>query len=115
MRSIFSGRSFGIGTLAGLTGLSLALASVPHSANLGASGVGDTAITQELSEIRVKKESAPNFDSDIQRLSSLESRYHDKPVSAVAQKQRLAKPLERVSKRTYQPSQAGVNSKAYRP
>jgi hypothetical protein len=93
-----------MGVVAGLTGLSLALASVPHNANQSISGVGDTAITQELSEIRVQKEAAPNFDSDIQRLSQLETRYHET----------LPKPIKHVSKRNYKPAKPGVTpAKSY--
>jgi transketolase len=114
MRSQFSGRLFGLGTLMGLTGLSLALASVPHGTNVGStmSMQDDAAMNQELSEIRVHKESTPNFDSDIQRLSKLESQYHEKLPVAAAQKARLKKPIQRVSQKKYS---SAVSSKSYQP
>ncbi|MDR3606495.1 MAG: hypothetical protein P4M08_03840 [Oligoflexia bacterium] len=93
---------FALGAMLGGTGLSIALASVPHHPTFNE----ETAISQALSEIHIQKEHAPNFDGDIQRLSNLEVRYHD----------RLRKPMQRVSKQSYQPSsRVKVNSKTYRP
>jgi hypothetical protein len=86
---------FGLGAMIGLTCLSIALAAVPRKqANLD-----DVAVTQGPSEIRVPKEGAPNFDRDIQNLSTLEPHYRE--ILPVAQKARLQGPLERISKKKY--------------
>ena len=61
------------GALCGLAMLSISKASVAPS-----QVTDDTAIYQNLSEIRVEKEHAPNFDGDISRLSQMENRYQDK-------------------------------------
>src|ERR1700756_883443 len=61
------------GALCGLAMLSISKASIAPS-----QVTDDTAIYQNLSEIRVEKERAPNFDSDISRLSQMERRYQDK-------------------------------------
>ena len=88
-------RLFGIGTVIGFVALSIALASVPNRSRI----TDDTAIYQKLSEIKVPREASPNFDSDIQRLSSLETRYREKPP--LAQNPRLRAPLNRVAKKPY--------------
>ena len=62
------------GTMIGLTSLSLALGAVPSQRMRV---TDDTAIYQNMSEIRVAREKRPDFDADIQRLSSLESRYRE--------------------------------------
>ncbi len=64
---------FSGGALCGLAMLSISKASIAPS-----NVTDDTAIYQNLSEIRVDKERAPNFDSDISRLSKMESHYQDK-------------------------------------
>lgn len=70
------------GALSGLAMLSISKASVAPS-----EVTDDTAIYQNLSEIRVDKERAPNFDNDISRLSQMENRYQDKlPAKRVASK-----------------------------
>ena len=75
---------FTSGALCGLAMLSICKASnVPNNVT------DDTAIYQNLSEIQIKKENAPNFDSDISNLSRMEGRYKDKPV--LKQQPRVAK------------------------
>ena len=64
---------FSGGALCGLAMLSISKASIaPNQVT------DDTAIYQNLSEIKVTKERAPNFDSDISRLSQMEGRYQEK-------------------------------------
>ena len=71
---------FSGGALCGLAMLSISKASVAPS-----QVTDDTAIYQNLSEISVEKERAPNFDSDISHLSQMEARYRDKlPAKRVA-------------------------------
>lgn len=68
------------GALCGLAMLSISKASIPttaRNANVPSNVTDDTAIYQTLSEIQVDKERAPNFDSDISRLSKIEARYRD--------------------------------------
>ncbi len=86
---------FGYGAAIGFVILSIALASVPKRSRI----TDDTAIYQQLSEIKVPREGSPNFDSDIQRLSQIESRYREKPP--LSAHSRIQAPLERVSKRSY--------------
>jgi hypothetical protein len=86
---------FGYGAVIGFVILSIALAAVPKRNRI----TDDTAIYQQLSEINVPRESSPNFDSDIQKLSNLEPHYKEKlPLS---KNPRIRAPLERVSKRSY--------------
>jgi hypothetical protein len=86
---------FAFGTVVGFVALSIAVASVPKRDRI----TDDTAIYQKLSEISVPRESAPNFDGDIQRLSNLEPRYREKlPLSKQA---RIKGPLSRISKQPY--------------
>jgi hypothetical protein len=61
------------GALCGLAMLSISKAAVAPS-----DVTDDTAIYQNLSEIRVDKEQTPNFDGDITRLSQMENHYQDK-------------------------------------
>ena len=85
------------GTMIGLTSLSLALGSVPSSRM---HVTDDTAIYQRLSEIKVARETRPNFDGDIARLSDLEPRYREK-LPSVASDLRLAGPMKRISSQGY--------------
>jgi hypothetical protein len=87
---------FGLGAITGFVILSIALASVPKRNRI----TDDTAIYQSLSEISVPRESSPNFDGDIQKLSNLEPRYREK--LPLAQQPRIKAPLRRVSKKAYQ-------------
>ena len=93
------------GTLIGLTTLSLALGSVPGKMHV----TDDTAIYQRLSEIKVARETRPNFDGDIARLSDLEPRYREK-LPSVASDPRLAGPMKRISSQSYRYSGAHKKS-----
>jgi len=79
---------FTSGVMLGLTGLSVAMGSVPSRIT------DDTAIYQRLSEIRVPKQGNINFDADINHLSKIEARYQeDLP--------RLRNPMKRISHQKY--------------
>lgn len=93
---------FGFGAIVGFVILSIALASVPKRSRI----TDDTAIYQQLSEISVPRESSPNFDNDIQKLSNLEPRYREK--LPLAQRPRIKAPLRRVSKKPYQYNQSAL-------
>lgn len=84
---------FNTGTVLGLVTLSLAWASVSKHTKV----TDDTALYQNLSEIRVPKAAQVNFDSDISKLSQLEVRYKEKLPDA-----RLASPMKRISQKKYQ-------------
>jgi hypothetical protein len=86
---------FGYGTVIGFVILSIALASVPKHSRI----TDDTAIYQNLSEIKVSRELSPNFDHDIEKLSALEPRYKEK--LPLAKSPRIRGPLERISKQHY--------------
>lgn len=86
---------FAYGAAIGLIMLSIALASVPRGSRI----TDDTALYQRVSEIRVPPEKAPNFDSDIARLSQAEPRYRER--LAPAKDPRIAGPLRRISRRKY--------------
>lgn len=86
---------FGYGAVIGFVALSIALASVPRRGGV----TDDTAIYQQLSEIRVSREASPNFDRDIEKLSNLEPKYRENlPLS---KNPKLKGALERVSQRSY--------------
>ena len=89
----------------GLTTLSVAMGSVPSRSRV----TDDTAIYQNLSEIRVGKEVNLNFDSDIARLSASEGQYREK-LPALSQHPRLRAPMKRVAQQKYHRShqQAGT-------
>lgn len=80
-----------MGMLAGLSG---SIASVPNTQQIS----NDTAIYQNLHEIRVKKEATADFDADIERLSAQE-KSHRKALPL-----RVSAPMERVMKSSYKPS-----------
>lgn len=89
------GKWFGLGAVIGFVVLSIALASVPRKGQI----TDDTAIYQDMSEIRVPREAKPNFDGDIQKLSNLESHYHEKlPLN---QNPKTKNALTRVNQRPY--------------
>lgn len=75
---------------------SIAVASVPTRGRV----TDDTAIYQNLSEIRVARERELNFDSDIARLSALEGRYRERLPLAGA----LSGPMKRISQQKYRHS-----------
>ncbi len=92
------------GTIFSLTTLSVAFGAVPSKSRL----TDDTAIYQSLSEIKVAKSKAPDFDHDIERLSQSESNYKEK-LPALDKHSRLIRPMERVASQKYRFS--GRNSK----
>lgn len=97
------------GGLMGLTALSLSLASVPELGRV----TDDTALYQDLSEIRVQKQRDLNFDGDIDRLSSMEARYAEK-LPALSASSRTRGPMARISSQSYRysGSQAKVRTAA---
>lgn len=86
---------FSCGMLAGLTVLSISKASVPS----------DTALSQSLSEIHVKKEGKLDFSSDIHTLSEMEndSRFQER-LPVLSKRANLKGAVERISKQTYRSS-----------
>jgi hypothetical protein len=86
---------FNAGLVVGLTLLSFAKASVPSQSRM----TDDTAILQNLSEIRVKKEAKLDFDSDIGRLAQLEKRYDE--TLPIASNAKLKGALSRVAGQKY--------------
>lgn len=87
---------FTSGALTGLSALSIASGSVPSKSRI----TDDTAIYQNLSEIRVAREADLNFDGDIARLSTLEKNYKEK-LPALARSKRVKKPMKRIAERKY--------------
>jgi hypothetical protein len=83
--------------LIALSGLPMVLASVPRHRD------NDTAIYQNLREIRVSKVKSINFDSDIQRLSAQEKSHRE------ALPLRISAPMDRVMTTPYR---AGSYQKA---
>ena len=88
----------GLALLMGLVSVSAVMASVPKNVT------DDTALYQNLSEIKVKRQAALNFDGDIARLSSLENKYREKLPQVRA-------PMERISKQKYHYTGAAVARK----
>jgi hypothetical protein len=87
---------FMCGVMAGATTLSLSLAAVPFQGRV----TDDTAIYQNLSELRVARQGDLNFDSDIAQLSKLEHRYHEK-LPTLRSDQRLQGAMKRISQQKY--------------
>lgn len=93
---------FAGGTFSGAMALSLSMASVRPGSVFRDKISDDTAIYQELSEIRVQKQAKINFDSDINHLSKIEKRYREKlPKLTNAQAARLVAPMMRVERMKY--------------
>ncbi len=88
-----NGLYFAAGAVFGLTAMTVAFGSVPKAGRV----TDDTAIYQNLSEIKIPKERAANFDADIERLNSLEGRYRERLPSMA----RLHSPMKRVSGQKY--------------
>lgn len=75
-----------LGTLVGgaLSHKNMAGANVPASGlGVGSPVTDDTALYQNLSEIRIKREVVPSFDSDLRSLKALESRYRGRPMRRI--------------------------------
>jgi hypothetical protein len=102
------GKWFGLGALIGFIVLSIALASVPRKGQI----TDDTAIYQDMSEIRVPREAKPNFDMDIQKLSNMESHYHEKiPARQTpAMNPKVKNAVSRVNQRQYRYNGAATSS-----
>jgi len=79
--------------------LSLAFGSVPSIGRV----TDDTAIYQNLSEIRAPKAAPVNFDADIDHLSMQERRYRENLPSHQA---RIQTPVNRITKKKYVPSKS---------
>lgn len=84
------------GTVIGITSLSIAMGAVPSTRSI----TDDTAIYQHLSEIKVSRDSRPNFDGDIARLSAIEPAYREK-LPSLSRDPRLAGPMKRISAQGY--------------
>ena len=72
------------------------VASVPNANKVS----NDTALYQNLQELRISKESSIDFDKDIERLSAQE-KSHRKALPL-----RVSAPMERVMKSPYKPSKS---------
>ena len=106
MKSILKNLWFGTGTAAGITLISFSSASVPTKAPAAGTVTDDTALYENLSEIRSAREKDLNFDGDIEHLSKLEGHYREKlPSRARAAHARLQGPMQRISAKQYRPSQ----------
>ncbi|MCC7440558.1 MAG: hypothetical protein IT285_02930 [Bdellovibrionales bacterium] len=86
---------FTLGLMAGLSSLTVAMGSVPKNIT------DDTALYQGLSEIQAQKTRDLNFDGDIARLTSLESRYRERLPSLYG-RDRLQGPMKRIQGQRYQ-------------
>lgn len=84
---------FSGGLLAGLMILSISRASV--SSSLGRI-TDDTAISQNLTELRVQKQAKIDFDSDIKSLAKLEPRYRES-LPSLADQARVKSAIKRIS------------------
>lgn len=93
----------GCGMILGIGSVSLALGAVPSPGKI----TDDTAIYQNLSEIRVAKQRDLNFDSDIARLASLERRYQENLPAAGHP--RVRGPVQRIGQRPYRPTLKKIN------
>lgn len=85
-----------------IAGAPVVLANVPRSAEI----TNDTAIYQNLHEIRVNRIKTINFDGDIDRLSAQEKSHHE------ALPLRLSAPMKRVMSTPYR---SGTYKKAPAP
>lgn len=74
-----------------------ALAAVPKTGTIS----NDTALYQNLTEIKSAREHNPNFDRDLAVLSSIERRYRESLPSLVLHP-RLKAPIQRVSAKQYE-------------
>jgi hypothetical protein len=88
----------------GLTTLSVAFGAVPAKSHL----TDDTAIYQKVSEIKVPKASAPDFDADIDRLSAIEGQYKEN-LPKIEAHYRLVRPMQRVAAQKYRYSGRSSN------
>ena len=93
------------GALIAGTAVSLSIvagwASVPAKPGAPNGVTDDTALYQNLSEIKIGKELAPNFDQDLAYLSAQEVRYYEK-LPSLYNHPRLRAPVKRISNTQYQ-------------
>ena len=82
------------GMMAGLAVLSVSMASIPKQVP------SEIAHTQDLSEIRVEKTPEVSFDSELEKLSHLESQYKEKLPSRLNHP-KIRKAAVRVQKKPY--------------
>lgn len=82
--------------LVSVAGLPMVLASVPRSNEIA----NDTAIYQNLHEIKVNRVKSISFKNDLEGLSAVEKKYRE-PVQL-----QISAPMERVMSRPYQPTGA---------
>ncbi len=92
---------FACGALAGLMSLTLSMASVPGRGQI----TDDTAIYQNLSEIRAAKVQDLNFDGDIERLTVMKGRFRENLPRVQAPMKRI---VERSQKYRYTGASAGT-------
>lgn len=97
MKSTLDATWFVSGLVMGLTGLTLAKGAVPLHGRVS----DDTALYQNLSEIRVGKTRSLNTESEIARLASLEHRYPEGSLPRISEHQRVRPVLDRISKTHY--------------
>lgn len=90
------------GILFGITTLSITMAAVPAGRTVV---TDDTALYQNLSEIKALRAGRPDFDGDIARLSHLEPRYREK-LPSLARDPRVSSPMKRISEQRYRYSGA---------
>lgn len=83
----------------GLTTVSLALGSVPKNVT------NDTALYQEVSQIKVSPQKELSFDSDISRLANLEQKYQER-LPLLNRRSRLSAPEYRIKNRKYKYSKS---------
>jgi hypothetical protein len=84
-------------TLVGLSGIPMVVASVPRSGSVSNDISNDTAIYQNLHEIKIKKVKSLDFDSDIDHLSAQEKSHRE------ALPMRISAPMDRVMSTPYKP------------
>lgn len=80
--------------LVSVAGLPMVLASVPRSSEIA----NDTAIYQNLHEIKVNRVKSISFKKDLDGLSAVQKRYRE-PVQL-----RVSSPMERVMSTPYKPA-----------
>ncbi len=100
---------FVCGIALGAVSFTLARGSVPPSSSLSAPAplkvTDDTAIYQNLSEIKVRKQQKPSFDQDIDRLAKMERRYQER-LPSLKDDPKLQGPMKRISAQGYKYSGA---------
>lgn len=83
--------------------ISSTFASVPSKGRI----TDDTAIYQNLSEVRVARQGELSFDNDINHLTSLQARYRENLPSL---HERVSGPMKRVSAQKYKRKAVGSST-----